>query len=173
MAADRLLPERLASDPRRHDLRRRLSLAEAGDAQGAGEVGGRVLERMLDVLFGHLDLEADPALGQLFDFRPHCEPFCQNCVSVPGVARVEVTVSPGAARSELVGRHGDGWKARVAAPPERGRANDALIELLASALAVRRDQVEVVAGHRGRRKLVEVRGLDAAEIDRRLARLVE
>jgi uncharacterized protein (TIGR00251 family) len=89
------------------------------------------------------------------------------------VAKVEVTVSAGAARSELVGRHGGGWRARVAAPPERGRANDALVELLAGALAVRREQVEVVAGHRGRRKLVEVRGLDAAEVDRRLARLVD
>ena len=132
-----------------------------------------MLERMLDVLFGHLDLEADPALGQLFDLRPHCEPFCQNCVGLPGVARVEVAVSPGAARSELVGRHGAGWKARVAAPPERGRANDALVELLARALAVRTDRVTVVAGHRGRRKLVDVRGLDEAEVDRRLARLLE
>jgi uncharacterized protein (TIGR00251 family) len=85
------------------------------------------------------------------------------------VAKVEVTVSPGAARSELVGRHGNGWRARVAAPPERGRANDALVELLAQALGVRADQVSVVAGRRTRRKLVEVRGLAAAEVDRRLA----
>ncbi|HEY7563083.1 MAG TPA: DUF167 domain-containing protein [Gaiellaceae bacterium] len=85
------------------------------------------------------------------------------------MAKVEVTVSPGAARSELVGRHGNGWRARVAAPPERGRANDALVELLAQALGVRADQVSVVAGRRTRRKLVEVRGLAAAEVDRRLA----
>jgi hypothetical protein len=85
------------------------------------------------------------------------------------VARVKVTVSPAAARSELVGRHGDGWRVRVAAPPERGRANDALVELLAQVLGLRADRVTVVAGHRSRRKLVEVRGLDAAELDRRLA----
>jgi uncharacterized protein (TIGR00251 family) len=84
------------------------------------------------------------------------------------VARIELTVSPGAARSELVGRHGDGWRARVAAPPERGRANRALVELLAGALDVPRDRVVVVAGQTGRRKVVEVAGLDAAEIDRRL-----
>jgi uncharacterized protein len=84
------------------------------------------------------------------------------------VARIELTVSPGAARSELVGRHGDGWRARVAALPERGRANRALVDLLAEALGVPRDRVTVVAGQTARRKVVEVDGLDAAEIDRRL-----
>lgn len=84
------------------------------------------------------------------------------------MARIELTVSPGAARSELVGRHGDGWRARVGAPPERGRANRALVELLAEALGVPRDRVTVVAGQTGRRKVVEVAGLDAGEIDRRL-----
>jgi uncharacterized protein (TIGR00251 family) len=84
------------------------------------------------------------------------------------MARIELTVSPGAARSELVGRHGDGWRARVAAPPERGRANRALVDLLADALGVPRDRVAVVAGLSGRRKVVEVAGLDSAELDRRL-----
>jgi len=81
-----------------------------------------------------------------------------------------VTVSPGAARSELVGRHGEGWRARVAAPPERGRANEALADLLASILEVARGSVRVVAGQTARRKLVEVDGLDLAEVERRLNR---
>jgi uncharacterized protein (TIGR00251 family) len=84
------------------------------------------------------------------------------------MARIELTVSPGAARSELVGRHGGGWRARVAAPPERGRANRALEDLLAEALGLPRDRVAVVAGRSGRRKVVEVAGLDAGELDRRL-----
>jgi uncharacterized protein (TIGR00251 family) len=84
------------------------------------------------------------------------------------VARIELTVSPGAARSELVGRHGGGWRARVAAPPERGRANRALVELLAEALGVPRDRLTVVAGRTARRKVVEVDGLNPAEIDGRL-----
>jgi uncharacterized protein (TIGR00251 family) len=85
------------------------------------------------------------------------------------VARITVTVSPGAKRTELVGRHGDGWKARVAAPPEGGRANAELAVLLADALDVRRDQVTVVAGRASRRKVVEVDGLDPGEIARRLS----
>ncbi|HYZ18339.1 MAG TPA: DUF167 domain-containing protein [Gaiellaceae bacterium] len=85
------------------------------------------------------------------------------------MARITVTVSPGAVRSELVGRHGDGWKARVSAPPEGGKANDALEALLAARLDVRRSQVAVVAGRTSRRKVVEIEGLDAAEIAGRLA----
>ncbi len=86
------------------------------------------------------------------------------------MARVAITVSPGAARTELVGRHGDGWRARVAAPPERGRANRALVELVAELAGVPRERVTVVAGASGRRKVVDVEGLDAEELDRRLAR---
>jgi uncharacterized protein (TIGR00251 family) len=86
------------------------------------------------------------------------------------MARITVTVSPGAVRTELVGRHGEGWKARVAAPPERGRANDALVELLADALAVPRSSVRVVSGLAAKKKVVEVDGLAAMEAERRLAR---
>jgi uncharacterized protein len=85
------------------------------------------------------------------------------------VARISVTVSPGAKRTELVGPHGDGWKARVAAPPEGGRANRALVALLAAKLDVSRDRVSVVAGQTSRRKLVEIDGLDQTEIARLLA----
>jgi uncharacterized protein (TIGR00251 family) len=86
------------------------------------------------------------------------------------MARVSVTVSPGAARTELVGKHGTGWRARIAAPPERGRANRALVELLADALAVPRSSVRVVSGLGAKKKVVEVDGLAAAEAERRLSR---
>ena len=84
------------------------------------------------------------------------------------MARISVTVSPDARRSDLVGRHGDGWRARIAAPPERGRANEALCSLLADVLDVPRRSVSVVAGHSARMKVVEIDGLDAADIDSRL-----
>lgn len=84
------------------------------------------------------------------------------------MGRVRIQLSPGARRSEISGRHGDGWKARVAAPPERGRANSALEELLAATLDVPRAGVHVVAGHAARSKVVEVDGLETEELDRRL-----
>jgi uncharacterized protein (TIGR00251 family) len=83
--------------------------------------------------------------------------------------RVRLRVSPGSSRAEIVGRHGDAWKVRVAAAPERGRANAAVVRLLAEALAISRDAVTVVGGHGSRDKVVEVAGLDRAAIERRLS----
>jgi uncharacterized protein len=61
---------------------------------------------------------------------------------------------------------------RVAAPPERGRANEALVGLLASALELPASSVRVVGGQRGRSKMIEVDALDAREVERRLERKV-
>jgi uncharacterized protein len=83
--------------------------------------------------------------------------------------RLRVRVSPGAGRAAIVGRHGDGWKVRVTEAPERGRANDAVVRLLAEALAVPREAVTLVSGHAGREKVVELAGLGPALVERRLA----
>ena len=55
--------------------------------------------------------------------------------------RLTLRVAPGAKQTEIVGRHGDGWKVRVAAPPEDGRANAAVVALLAETLALPRAAV--------------------------------
>ncbi len=81
------------------------------------------------------------------------------------MGRIAVVVSPGARTTELVGRHGDAWKVRVAAAPEKGRANSAVEALLSGLLGV---PVSVVGGASSRRKIVDVPGLDSAEADRRL-----
>ncbi len=83
-------------------------------------------------------------------------------------ARLRLRVSPGASRSEVVGRYREGWKVRVAAPAERGRANEALLRLLAEALGVPKSSLRIVRGQRSREKLVAVDGLEAAEVRRRL-----
>jgi uncharacterized protein (TIGR00251 family) len=82
--------------------------------------------------------------------------------------RLRLRVSPGAMRTELAGRHGDAWKVRVSAPPERGRANDAVLRLLAARLRVPRGSLAVVSGKAARDKVVELHGLDRTEAERRL-----
>jgi uncharacterized protein len=83
--------------------------------------------------------------------------------------RLRLRVSPGAARSGIVGRHGDAWKIRVAAPPEDGRANEAVLRLLADQLSLPRTAVTLVSGHGARDKIVELNGVGPALIERRLA----
>ncbi|MGB2953485.1 MAG: DUF167 domain-containing protein [Gaiellaceae bacterium] len=83
--------------------------------------------------------------------------------------RLQLRVSPGARRNELVGRHGDAWKVRVAAPPEDGRANEALVGLLADRLDLPRSSVTIVSGHASRDKIVRLAGIGGTEAERRLA----
>jgi uncharacterized protein len=85
------------------------------------------------------------------------------------MTRLRLRVSPGAGRAAIVGPYGEGWKIRVTAPPEGGRANDAVLRLLADTLAVPRDTVTLVSGHGGRDKIVELAGLGPAVVERRLA----
>jgi uncharacterized protein (TIGR00251 family) len=85
-----------------------------------------------------------------------------------GSTRVRVHVSPGAGRDEVVGRHGDAWKIRVTAAAERGRANAAVLRVLSDALEVPASSLTLVAGSASRRKIVELQGLDADEVARRL-----
>ena len=82
--------------------------------------------------------------------------------------RLQLRVSPGASRAGIVGRHGDAWKIRVAAPPEDGRANDAVVRLLADALALPPRDVRIVSGHGARTKVVEFVGIAENEAERRL-----
>jgi uncharacterized protein len=82
--------------------------------------------------------------------------------------RLRVRVVPGAGRSEIVGRYGEAWKVRVGAAPERGRANEELLRLLSRELGVRQAELSVVSGRAGRDKVVELRGLSAAEAASRL-----
>lgn len=77
-------------------------------------------------------------------------------------------MAPGSGRTALVGRHGAGWRLRVAAPAERGAANDAVVALLAETLGLRRRDVSIVAGRTGRDKVVRVAGIEPAELTRRL-----
>ncbi|HZO97164.1 MAG TPA: DUF167 domain-containing protein [Gaiellaceae bacterium] len=90
-----------------------------------------------------------------------------------GRTRLALRVAPGAARPAVVGRHGAAWKVRVAAPPEGGRANDAVVRLLAETLELPRRDVEIVSGHGARDKVVTLAGLTPAEIERRLESAAE
>ena len=83
-----------------------------------------------------------------------------------GNGRLEAV--PGASRDRIAGLHGDAIKVQVAAPPEGGRANARLCELLAAALGVPLRAVAVVHGAGNPRKVVAVQGLAPDLVRRRL-----
>lgn len=83
--------------------------------------------------------------------------------------RFRLRVAPGARRDGLVGVHGDALKLAVRAVAEKGRANEAVLHLLADALGVPARQVVLVAGAGSRDKIVEVRGVEPGDVRGRLA----
>ena len=80
---------------------------------------------------------------------------------VPGGVELSVFCQPKAARSALIGMHGGALKAKVKAPPVEGKANRALLDLLAGALGVPRGRLTLVSGEQSRNKRVRVDGVDA------------
>lgn len=90
----------------------------------------------------------------------------------PEGALLSVRVQPRARRDEIPGWQGDALRVRVTAPPIDGRANDAVIILLAEAFGVPRSSIELVSGATGRTKLFRVAALSLDDLHARLARRV-
>ena len=78
---------------------------------------------------------------------------------------VAVLVSPGARRDELRGEHDGRLKVSLSAPPEKGKANRALCNLLARRLGITRSQVSVLSGHTSRRKEVLVERVNPGALE--------
>jgi uncharacterized protein (TIGR00251 family) len=87
--------------------------------------------------------------------------------SAAGV-RLEIRVTPRASRTSVELRDGR-VLVRVTAPPVDSAANEAVREALAEALDVPRRAVQIIRGQTGRQKIVEIAGIDAAELQRRIA----
>jgi uncharacterized protein YggU (UPF0235/DUF167 family) len=86
------------------------------------------------------------------------------------VTRIVVRVSANARSSEIVGRYGEGWKVRVAAPRDGGKANAELLRLLSDVLGISVRQLRVVAGASSQDKIVSVGGLSFDEVNTALTR---
>lgn len=79
-----------------------------------------------------------------------------------------VRVTPAASRDALLGWQGDVLRLSVAAPAERGKANEALLRLLSTALGLPRQRIRIVRGQTSRQKVIAIEGLDEAEVRARL-----
>ena len=84
------------------------------------------------------------------------------------MARLKLHVTPGAREDRIIGWREGSLRLKVRARPEKGRANEAALRLLAGRLGLRRASLGIVRGAASRDKLVEVDGLSEDELRRRL-----
>jgi len=85
--------------------------------------------------------------------------------------RLNLKVIPGSSREFIVGWLGERLKVKVKVPPEAGKANKAVIKLLASALNLSTDDISIVSGSTSAQKVVEITGIDASLVHEKLAGL--
>ena len=78
--------------------------------------------------------------------------------------RLEAKIVPGSSRTEVVGWLGDSLKIKVAAPPEKGKANQAVIKLLARKLALDEESITIVSGSVSQRKVIEIQGITQQQL---------
>lgn len=88
----------------------------------------------------------------------------------PNGVRVDIEVKVRAGRSCVLGIKANRLSVALAAPPVDGAANAALIETLAEHFDLPRRQVQLIAGERSRRKVVELTGLSKSELLARIPR---
>ncbi|MFO1464553.1 MAG: DUF167 domain-containing protein [bacterium] len=81
----------------------------------------------------------------------------------PGGCILAVKVQPRSSQSRIVGVEGEFLKVKLHAPPEDGKANLELIEVLHRALRVARQNIKILRGDKSRSKWVEIQGLNPAE----------
>lgn len=81
---------------------------------------------------------------------------------------VRVKAVPGASRNSIAGLLGDRIKVRISAAPEGGKANKAIIRLLASELAIKPAQIKLVSGQTNPEKIFAIEGIMPEQLTRSL-----
>jgi uncharacterized protein len=85
---------------------------------------------------------------------------------------LSVRAQPGARKTGVLGEQAGSLKLAVTAPPADGKANKALVELLREVLRLKRSQVELTAGATSRQKRYLIRGMNAEEVNERVAKFL-
>jgi uncharacterized protein (TIGR00251 family) len=89
-----------------------------------------------------------------------------------GAVILPVRAQPGARRNGIVGVHDGAVKVAITQVAEKGKANQAIIEVLCEQLALRRAQVELIGGATSRQKRIAIRDIAIDELRRRIAEAI-
>jgi len=71
---------------------------------------------------------------------------------------LKIYLQPKSSNNEIVGPYRDGIKIKVTAPPNEGKANEALVKFLAKEFKIPPSSIEILKGHHGREKIIRVGG---------------
>ena len=82
---------------------------------------------------------------------------------------LQVRVQPRAKRNDIEVVEGSKLKVYVTTAPEGGKANDAVVALIAKSLGVAKSHIKILRGHKSRDKLLNIEGLTRDEVITRLA----
>ena len=82
--------------------------------------------------------------------------------------RIPIRVQPKASADRIIGEHAGCLKVAVCAPPEDGKANDAVVKLLSKKLDVSKSSIKILSGHTSRQKILHVDGLTIGDVVSRL-----
>jgi uncharacterized protein (TIGR00251 family) len=83
---------------------------------------------------------------------------------IPDGCTLSVRVHPGAKRNAITGFHDGALKISLTTPPTDGRANEALISILAERLSIPRSRISLISGATSRSKSLRITGKSAAEV---------
>ncbi|HEV2948231.1 MAG TPA: DUF167 family protein [Gemmataceae bacterium] len=86
---------------------------------------------------------------------------------------LSVKAHPGARRNGIQGEVGGCLKVAVTAPADRGKANQALLDLLRDALGLRSSEIQLIGGFTQRQKKVLIRNCSKAQLETKLTALFE
>jgi hypothetical protein len=82
--------------------------------------------------------------------------------------RLAVKVTPNAGRNEITGFKDGVLQVRVAAPPEKGKANKELTDFLSEALGLKKSSILIIKGQTSRNKVVVIEGISGDEVLKRI-----
>ena len=77
-----------------------------------------------------------------------------------------VKVVPGSSRTEIAGAYGEMLKIKVAAPPEKGKANKAILEFLAKQLGIRKNALQITSGQTCCIKQIWIEGVTEKDVEK-------
>jgi uncharacterized protein len=84
------------------------------------------------------------------------------------VTNISIKVQPNAGRNEVIGQTSGVWKIKIAAPPDKGKANKELVDYLSGLLSVKKTQIIILRGQTIHNKVLAIEGLNLQTVMERL-----